>query len=349
VVALARRSGPTTPRQPLPTRQRDPWHRRRATPEQAIAFAVVAFLLAALLGSESLVGLARRQPFGTTRTIALGLASGLDRVAHALSLDRPSHLARQALGKDRQPYDVDALISPNRRAGQRSTDSLAAPTTTVPPRKTPSAATPLKVYVGGDSMGREVASGVSQAAPNALSDIETDYRVSTGLARPDFFDWNQRLAQVIVEHKPDVFVLIFGTNDNQNMQTPTGILEAGSAQWLAEYRSRVARVMDLVHQTNTTTLWVGLPPMRSHGFDQAVQAMNAIYREEAARRPWISFIDTRTPFAGADGGYADSLADGGEAVQIRQSDGVHWSTSGAAQVGQLAWRVIARRWDMPGA
>jgi hypothetical protein len=78
--------------------------------------------------------------------------------------------------------------------------------------------------------------------------------------------------------------------------------------------------------------------------------MNAIYREEAAKHPWITFLDTRTPFAGPDGGYAEVVTDpGGEAVQLRQSDGVHWSITGANRVGQLAWRVVARQWGLPGA
>jgi hypothetical protein len=197
-------------------------------------------------------------------------------------------------------------------------------------------------------MARELANGLAQAAPTDLSTVQNDYRVSTGLSRPDFFDWPGRLAQMIVERRPDVFVLMFGSNDDQNMETAAGVLEAGSPEWLAEYRTRVARVMDLVHQAGTTTVWVGTPVMRSQGFDAAMAALDDIYRSEAARRPWISYVDSRSLFASPSGGYADYLADAdGEEVAMRQEDGVHWSIAGSTRIGRATWREIARLWALP--
>jgi hypothetical protein len=338
---------------------------------------VVSFLVAALLGSDSLVGLARRQEFGWQRSVALTAAHALDRVADGLSLDRPARDARRALGKEQKRYDVDALLSGGEGgassghdagagtgtaghpgsshapagAGPAAADQHAAtaPTpTTAATRKVPSAADPLRIYVGGDSMARELASGVAEASPSSLTSVDTDYHVSTGLSRPDFYDWPQRLAQVIVERKPDVFVLLFGANDDQNMQTAAGVLEAGSAEWLAEYRTRVAKVMDLVHQPGTTTVWVGLPGMRGASFDRDIAAIDAVYREEASKRPWISYVETRSLFAGPDGGYAEYLTGGdGQPVQMRQSDGIHWSIAGATRVGRAAWQAVAQQWGLP--
>jgi hypothetical protein len=323
---------------------------------------VVAFLVAALLGSDALVGLARRQEFGWQRSVALTVAESVDRMADLFSLDRPTRTARHLLGKDHRTYDVDALIDQaasgdgaapaGRGATQQGAGQAPAPptsTVTAAPR-VPSAADPLRIYVGGDSMGRELGNGLAQAAPTALSRVENDYRVSTGLSRPDFFDWPGRLAQLIVERRPDVFVLIFGTNDDQNMETDAGVLEAGSAPWLAEYRARVARVMDLVRQPGTTTVWVGMPTMRSGSFDASMATLDDIYRDEAARRPWITYVDSRSLFASPTGGYADfqTGTDGGD-VSMRQEDGIHWSMAGAAKIGGAAWQAIARQWSLPTA
>jgi hypothetical protein len=331
-----------------------------------VAAAVVAFLVAGLLGSEALVGLARRQPFGWSRSVALTSAEGVDRVAHALSLDRPVRTARHWMGKDRPTYDVDALIgqanggtapaspAPGSTSGNaadatgsKGTSGLPARTADTP-RRVPSAADPLRVYVGGDSMARELGDGLARVAPVDLSAVEQDYRVSTGLSRPDFFDWPGRLAQVIVEHHPDVFVVVFGTNDAQNLETASGVLSTGTQAWLAEYRARVARVMDLLHQPGTTTVWVGMPVMRSSAFDADMAALDTIYAEEASGRPWISYVDSRALFASPSGGYADRVANAeGEVVSLRQEDGVHWSTEGATRIGHAAWDAIARQWGLP--
>jgi hypothetical protein len=319
-----------------------------ASAEQAVAATIVAFLVAALLGSDALVGLARRQPFGWQRSVLLSTAESVDRVADFSGLDRPVRVARRALGKDHAVYDVDALVNPAAPAAAPSEGAAGAPTTTEPARRVPTSADPLRVYVGGDSMARELGNGVAQAAPADLSTVDDDYRVSTGLSRPDFFDWPERLAQVITEQHPDVFVLLFGTNDSQDLQDDSGVLEAGSAPWLAVYRARVAKVMDLLHQPGTTTVWVGLPIMRSHDFDVSMAALDAIYREEAARRPWISYLDSRSLFASASGGYADVLpAAGGGEEPMRQEDGIHWSVAGAARIGRAAWEAVARQWDLP--
>ena len=72
---------------------------------------LVGLAVAALLSSESLVGLAERQPVGTSRDVALSAARNLHRTSSFLSLDRPANALRSALGKDETTYDVAALIA----------------------------------------------------------------------------------------------------------------------------------------------------------------------------------------------------------------------------------------------
>ena len=64
-----------------------------------------------MLSSESLVGLAERQPVGTSRDVALSAARNLHRASSFLSLDRPASALRSALDKDETTYDVAALIA----------------------------------------------------------------------------------------------------------------------------------------------------------------------------------------------------------------------------------------------
>lgn len=322
---------------PAHRRKGHPLHRRWATADQGLAAVLVAYLVAALLGSDSLVGLAERQQLGWQRDVALSAAHGFDRFSDALSLDRPARWAHRALGHEVDQIDVDSLIQPV----TTTTAPVAAPTTTTPVPRVPTVDQPLRVYVGGDSMARELANGLARTAPADLVTVQNDHQVSSGLSRPDYYDWPQRLAHVLTEEKPDVIVLIFGSNDAQNVQVGGRVLEAGSPEWLADYRTRVARVMDLVNQPGTRTVWVGLPPMRGAGYDRDMSSLDTIYREEASTRPWVSYVPTRQQFAGGDGSYVASIDEGGGPVELRQDDGVHWSIAGSERVGRLAYGAFA--------
>ena len=101
---------------------------------------LIGLAVAALLSSESLVGLAERQPVGTSRDVALPAARNLHRVSSFLSLDRPASALRSALGKDETTYDVAALIASGQNETEPDTASNPdiASTSTAPTTAPPS-------------------------------------------------------------------------------------------------------------------------------------------------------------------------------------------------------------------
>ena len=80
-----------------------------------LAAAAVCLGLAAMLVSGKLVEIAERQPLGESRDQWLGLASGLDRAANYLSLNRPYDLILDARGAGsaagRQVESIDAVAA----------------------------------------------------------------------------------------------------------------------------------------------------------------------------------------------------------------------------------------------
>jgi hypothetical protein len=191
-------------------------------------------------------------------------------------------------------------------------------------------------------MTREVGNGIARSTPIDLVTPILDPQVSSGLSRPDFLDWPQRLAGVIVNDEPDAFVIMFGANDWQDFEADGEIHRRGSQSWLAVYRDRVAATMDLLDQPATAVFWIGQPAMRSAGLSEGMTALNEIYRTEAAIRPWITFIDIALAFAGPDGGYSDSVA--GE--RVRQDDGIHFTNAGADRVGRIVWDAVATTFEV---
>jgi hypothetical protein len=73
---------------------------RRTMPiGHVILVGAICFGVGALLNVDSLESIARRQPFGTRRDVAITLLSPLRWTSHQLRLDRPRQRADRALGR----------------------------------------------------------------------------------------------------------------------------------------------------------------------------------------------------------------------------------------------------------
>ena len=187
------------------------------------------------------------------------------------------------------------------------------------------------------------------ASPVIASVGGVDGHVATGLTRPDVFNWFTHLSAEVKTLRPKVVVLNFGANDDHNYMTGlpqgTSIGSFASPEWTAEYRRRVAGVMDTVNRAGAVVVWIGLPITRSESQTQRFDTINAIVQKEAKARPGKAiFIDTYTMFAGDDGGFAEYLQNAkGDTVKVRAGDGVHFDTAG----GDLIAREVLKQLNQP--
>ena len=286
--------------------------------------ALVSLAVFCLLASGSLVRNARGQDDGWQRTITLGVARGIDRVSNFLSLNRPLDVVNEALGREEEEPDIEFPPVPELELPSGTT------TTTVPP-PTISPTRPLRVRVFGDSQAINVGNMLKNlTARDPLFEVTNDARVSTGLARPDYFNWPARSLELLDEAEADVVVVHFGANDSQALQDVAGnvVAQRGTPRWEAEYRRRVAGMMDLLREDPRRVVWVGEPVVADPELQKTTDLINRIIQEEAATRPWVSYLDTRDLLDGPNGEYVDYLVPpgGGPPVRCRRSDGVHLAT-----------------------
>ena len=210
--------------------------------------------------------------------------------------------------------------------------------------RTPDADHRLAMYVGGDSISRDLGEGLARVTPADLVRIDLDPRPATGLSRPDFFDWSQHLAGVLTESVPDVIVVLFGANDFQNVEYEGEILDRFGDEWLELYRQRVDLIMTLLSQPDTQTVWVGQPPVRESRLSGGLARMNEVYEEVAAEHPQVTFVDTWALFSDERGSYADEIA----GVRLRREDGVHLTIAGGDRLAEAVWGVIRPAWGLDG-
>lgn len=174
-----------------------------------------------------------------------------------------------------------------------------------------------------------------------------DAEFSSGLTRPDFFDWPQHLAAVASSRQPEVFVIFLGANDAQAIRTADGVIhQPETPGWEAEYRTRVRKAMATLDAPGRVVVWVGLPIMATEGFSRRMALQNEIYREETEGRARARYFDAWAIFADSSGNYSAFLpAEDGKLQAVRQQDGVHLTKEGADLLAEAVFETI--RLDVP--
>lgn len=354
--------------------------RRSMRPRQLAVVMAVAFTLALLLNATDLQRDAETSPYGLRRSLSLALLRPVAAVSHALALDRPRVALDQALGHDvttaTAGVAADSVPPPGSSIGALQTASpggevtglrdrppvppatqlstaaiapargaAAARFVTVTTGRVPSASAPLRVWVGGDSVAGYLGLGmVEKADRSGVMAAHSHYQVSTGLSRPDYYDWPAHLEEDMNRYDPEVVVFLVGANDDQPVTTAGGgVAEFGSAAWRQEYGRRVGAVMDRLQAEHRLVVWVGEPVERAADFDARMRLIDEVEQEQAAIRPGVIFLDTRPVFADPGGGFSAYLRDpGGRLTLMRAGDGVHLSPDGGRLLaGIVVDRVMA--------
>ncbi|MGI8516907.1 MAG: SGNH/GDSL hydrolase family protein [Acidimicrobiia bacterium] len=309
----------------------------------AIFVTVTAMTIGLLLNGPDILETALRQEAGWKRTVAVAAAEPFAAISRTLFLDRPHELFDLALGRE-PPEPIT------------TTTVVAAPTTTAPSITTTTAglrevtaADPLRLFIGGDSMVGQFGPMLqNEALDTGLIEVtQVQYEFSSGLTRDDFLDWPSRLVDVIAEQDPDAIVLFFGGNDAQAIRVDGVWHDYGTETWLSEYRRRVRDLMTQLTEAGRDVYWMGMPLVRSAEFQQKVDVMNGIYRSEAEAFDGVTFVDSYEVFAGSDGAFSEYLTDdNGDLVDMRLNDGVHLTTAGGIRLAKVTLGVIAANWGL---
>lgn len=341
------------PRAPGPAGEDDRRDERSGV-GRSIAIATVALVLAVLLDAEALEDTARAQPFGWRRDLATGVMEPVLDLSRALHLTAPRRWLEDAFDRphtrpDPPPSSADSTTTlPPASSSTTGPQSTSTTPTTMPSRRTPTAADPLRLLIAGDSMTESTGPALlDEADATGVVGAAHELRYSSGLTRPDYFDWPRTLTGLMAEQDPEAIVLMIGANDAQGIQTPSGPATFGTEGWTAEYRSRVAATMSLLEAADRTVYWIGLPIMRSGDFDARMRLITEIYRTEAERHRGIRFIDTRALFADATGSYSAYLPGAnGDPVLVRRDDGIHLTPTGAERLAKVIMDAIGEDWDI---
>jgi uncharacterized protein len=185
---------------------------------------------------------------------------------------------------------------------------------------------PLRLWIGGDSLAGSLGPSLGElAGKSGIVQPVVDSRVSSGLLSPDFFDWPRKGAEDMFTFKPEVAVFVIGTNDAKNLSRG----DAQDPRWQTEYSALVEQTLQVLAGNGRAIYWVGAPVMSDAAFSERVKAVNAVFRDVAARHRKVTYIDAFSIFSGPDGKYAPALpSSDGRVVRVRARDGIHFTAEG---------------------
>jgi hypothetical protein len=330
---------------------------RRAAPAgHVLITGLVALSLATFLNAASLLKTAERQPYDSPiRGLTVGIMKPIVEISDFLQFDRPRQLVEMAIGRE-------TGVTTTTMAPSITTTTVPGVTTTTLPSEVTTttsatglrqvtAAEPLVLYVTGDSFVEMVGDAFINdtayiSVVEVVSEDQTDWDFFRALTRPDSFDtpgfWEERIPEV----QPDAAVVFYGGNDGQPIVWNGEYLEPDTEPWLDAYGVLVGEAMDtLVDSGVTRVYWMGMPIMSSDEFTQRVLGFNAVYAEEAAKRPEVTYVDVFYLFADENGQYSRYLRDeSGDLINMRAADGNHYDWPGAYRLTDYVLGVIAEEW-----
>lgn len=162
-------------------------------------------------------------------------------------------------------------------------------------------------------------------------EVILDYHVSSGLSRPDFYNWRDRLSELNSMYNFDYAFVFLGANDNQPLHRyGSGWIGFHTEEWFSEYHSRVGYMMDDLLKRAEKVYWIGLPRMASSEFDAGTRELNEIYEQEAKKRPRVIYISSYDLLESQNHNFSE----------LRTEDGCHLTSEGARLLVDKIMEII---------
>lgn len=188
-------------------------------------------------------------------------------------------------------------------------------------------------------------------------DVRIKGRPSSGLARPDFWNWPEMGRALVRKYRPQVVIIIFGGNDGQRLRADNGIYKDGipwtdEARWRVEYERRLVALADSLMDGATPSsraVFILSPTNRRPPKARAKMGrIVELQRRVLAKRNDVTWINT---FKLSSDGQGDYLRYGrgwtGAHVKLRRRDGIHMTREGAFHLTYALYPVLAEHLGWP--
>ena len=305
----------------------------------------LALGMGALVGDELHGEAERNHALGEGPRWQVGATAALERIGAVTGLAR----LRAALEERKRAFYEAELTVGGRQAPAGSApapvaataepEAIAAPAPDValgePETDAPAPAVRRLMIVGASSIQTDLGRALERRIEDELGvEVLRHGRHSTGMARPDYFDWNARALELKADFRPDLVIAQFGGNDGQGLtdrDTGRAVAPFFTDAWDTVYGARLEAFVDLFSDDAVPVVILGMPAMRNAYHQSKMARINAVTRA-ACQRAGAYFLDTFVMTADAAGNPLARAEVAGRPRIVHAADGMHLSRYGSDMV-----------------
>ncbi len=198
-----------------------------------------------------------------------------------------------------------------------------------------------RILVVGDALAGGLGNGMMRMIEgDPTFEVLNRFNESSGLARPEFYDWSAAIPKIVENAPVDAVVVLVGVNDRQGIRDGNIRHVFKAPGWEKAYIAAVDRVLASAKQVNAKVFWISLPPMASASFDADMRYLSDLHRQRVAAVQG-NFVDVRPFFLGPDGSFIDRGPDDlGNDRKLRERDGIKFMKVGNNRFGQLVLGAV---------
>ncbi len=199
------------------------------------------------------------------------------------------------------------------------------------------------IAVLGDNLGQLLSLGLSEAYGDRPEiAVVRRTKENSGLVREDYYDWRKAARELIDKDKPDLAIIMVGSNDRQALRDGAASFETRSPRWKELYAARAKAIGELFRERKVPLIWVGLPIMNNDRLAADMLDFNEIYKQAAAETG-AAYVDIWEAFADDRGRFSSYGPDvNGQMVRLRAGDGVHFTRAGSRKLAHFVESDIRR-------
>ena len=328
---------------------------RRLMPAGRVLVVVLVTLLVwTVLYAPSMKRAAEASPLGVRRTVSLAVLAPLAAVSDWIGINELASTIERAVGRDPGkpggafvPPPEDIPVTPDE--GEQDPDGNGGndgdgdgATAEADSIRAPSPSRKLRVVIVGDSLAAGLGYFAERVFRPRLVTVSRQGRISTGLARYDYFNWPFTMRRIVNSFDPDLVIVMLGENDHQSLQSVRGgrVAQIGTPDWPPSYRARVLKMMQIATSDGAKVVWAGLPISANPVVRDHSRRQNEIFEFAASISEDVAYFNAWDRFREPRGGYTAYFREGRRVILIREGDGLHFNAIGytivAREIAKLA-------------
>lgn len=197
---------------------------------------------------------------------------------------------------------------------------------------------PYRVLVAGDSLSEALGPQLKRGLQGyAGLEIIPIGKSSTGLCRPDFYNWPEVLEKNLQMYHPNLVFMWVGTNDDQNIHGMSNLGEPPySPEWKRAYMRKMLEIVTICKRHRARLVFITPPVMPDGAFNNKLAEIDSLMLYVCGRYK-VEAIDGRKLLTDSQGKFVREMKlPDGSTVTVRTPDTVHITEAGNRIIMQRA-------------